>query len=386
MISDIIKRINSSLTVKNIFTGLLIVLITAGLFEVFARVYLGVILQKSTTRKFQFDSYRIYANRPSFREGDGDKDWIIHNQQGFRRSEAVSKEKPESLKRIFLMGGSAAAGISSSQPYPIRHIYNNETIDAYLEAMLEKKYPNQRFEVVNAAVTGYQVYQHTAYILSELLEYHPDLIVFFDGYNDHFTSNPDYSLYRDNRYQFWKPRLQKPGFAGWLDYLSLWASDWSALARGYYAWKMQHDALRANVSMTGGGSVEELIAAHKIAAQKQFLRFIDVNLMLLERFGIKVVLCLQPALVLRDKDKMSADEAAFYRDNEKYQALYPVVLDELEEVAGKYNVPFIDMVPIFNDSKLNGKQLFIDYCHLTAEGGALTAETLLPAVEKELFN
>lgn len=63
--------------------------------EIFGRVYLTVILKKSTKPKFQFDSFRIYSHIPGFREGDGMKDWIVINGQGFRRNEEVKKVKPK---------------------------------------------------------------------------------------------------------------------------------------------------------------------------------------------------------------------------------------------------------------------------------------------------
>jgi len=198
--------------------------------ELFGRVYLSFVLKKSSKPKFQFDSYRIYSHIPNFKEGDGKKDWILINGQGFRRSTEVSKVKPAGTFRVFFMGGSAAHGISSAPPYPLVHIYMNETVDYYLEQKLKALHPGKKIEVINAAVTGYQVFQHTAYLLSELLNYSPDLVVFMDGANDHYFTNPEFDYMGSNRYQFWKPRLQQPSIGGWFTYGWLWLSKYSGFA------------------------------------------------------------------------------------------------------------------------------------------------------------
>jgi hypothetical protein len=104
--------------------------------EISGRLYLRF-LEKSPNRKFQFDSYRIYGHKPGFVEGNSQEKWIVINDQGFRRNGNVKKKKPEGLFRAFLLGGSAAHRISSPSPYPIVHIYQNETIDAQLEEMLK---------------------------------------------------------------------------------------------------------------------------------------------------------------------------------------------------------------------------------------------------------
>src|SRR4029434_2947591 len=97
--------------------------------------------------------------------------------QGFRRRSEVEKKKPAGVYRIFLLGGSAAHGVSSAPPFPVRHLSDTETIDAALERELNTNNDTLRFEVINAAVTGYQLFQHTAYLQSELLDYDPDMVI-----------------------------------------------------------------------------------------------------------------------------------------------------------------------------------------------------------------
>jgi len=282
------------------------------------------------------------------------------------------------------MGGSAAHGISTAAPYPLRHIYPDETIDAYLEKKLRQKYPGKKIEIINAAVTGYQVFQHTAYLLSQLLDYKPDLIIFCDGANDHYTNNPDFNYYELNRYQFWKPRLREPSIGGMLDYFMHWLSKFSGFARGYMAWRVNHDAVVNNGrnDMHIQFDLDSLrIKSHEEAAQKQFLRSIQANISILKENSVSVMICLQPMLVLRDSALYSDEERSFYMIDKNVSVLYPVVVDDLKKLTTKNNVPFIDLNENFNDPATKDKQLFFDYCHLSPLGGEIIANRIFPVLD-----
>jgi len=379
------------LTRKNLCYFLFLFVVTLIALEIFGRVYLSKVLQKSSEQKFRFNSYRVYELVPGFHEGDGKKDWIIINRQGFRRAADVTKEKQQDTFRVFLMGGSAAHGISSGAPYPLVHIYEDQTIDAYLERKLKQLHPDHNIEIINAAVTGYQVFQHTTYILSELLDYHPDMVIFFDGANDHWFNNPDFDYWAENGYQFWKSRLQTPSVGGWFDYFFLWSSRFSGFAKGYCMWRLHNDATRHEYDIRPAikySDSDRAIAAHKIIARKSFLRAIETNIDILKTNNIQPVICLQPMLALRVSSMYSIQEKSWYekkylREDKDvgWQVLYPTVLKELTDLTGQYQVPFIDMVVPFNDPGYKGKQLFIDAIHLSPLGGEVVADNLLQAVD-----
>jgi lysophospholipase L1-like esterase len=358
--------------------------------EVLGSFVLRHVLQKSLEPKFQFDSYRIFAQRPGFREGDGKRDWIVINEQGFRRSLDVPRTKQANTVRVFLMGGSAAAGTSSAPPYPVRQVHMDETIDYYLEHQLQKKFPDHRIEVINAAVTGYVTYQHTAYILTSLLDFEPDVFLFFDGINDHYTVNdsPEY-YYAGNPYQFWKSRLQRPSVWNLADYTAHWLSFHSGGVRGYMAWRMNRDAASQFVRREAGfvepATSEAMIEAHRRAAPKQFLRSIQANLAIMRSFDIDALVCTQPILALRNEELLSAAEKSFLAYETKkvrYRTLHPVVVEEVKSIASKFATPFLDLNPTFNDPEHRGDQLFTDYAHLTARGGELSAQAIAPQLER----
>lgn len=371
-------------TLKKLFYLIFIGAIILICLEILANTYLSKVMEKSTKQKFRFNSYRIYEHCPGFREGKDGRDWIAINRNGFRRTEDVLRRKTKNTFRAFLLGGSAAHGISSAPPYPVRHIQQDETIDACLEKMLSGKYPDYNIEIINAAVTGYQVFLHTQYILTELLDYDPDLIIFFDGANDHYTNNPEYDPYRDFCYQFWRSRLRDPSIKGMFDYFIMYLSRHSALARGYFAWKLQRDASDKMKKVDLHRHYEDkdsMILAHKKIAKRQFLRSIDINLLILRNFDIDSIVCLQPMLVLRDKDLLSQTEIGFLHEDVNVKTLYPVVQDEVSSLTSRHHSRFIDMMPVFNSERHKGEQLFIDYCHLSPEGSKLAAQALFPEVE-----
>lgn len=367
---------------------LFLLVFTAACVEVGTRFYLGTVLQKASTNKFRFSPYRVYEHVPGFTEKDADgRPRLTINANGYRRTSDVSPRKPEGTYRIFLLGGSAAHGISSAKPYPIEHVRDEETIDAHLERLLKEAMPDRRVEVINAAVTGYQVFQHTQYLLSELLDMDPDLLIFFDGANDHYSNDPSHRYMLDFRYQFWTPRLQDPSLGSVWDLFAFWMAKHSALFRGYVAWKMNRDALAWNARvdlLTTEGSQEERTEAHRDLAPRQYLRHVETNLFLARRQGVKAIVCLQPMLVLRDTALLSDAEQRFLHQDENVRALYPVVLGELRTAAETYQVPVVDLNPAFNDPTHAGRQLLIDYCHLNSAGGEVVARTLLPVVMEQL--
>jgi hypothetical protein len=372
------------LTRPNLCYFLFIFVFTLITLEVFGRVYYSKVLQKSSQHKFRFNSYRIYELVPGFHEGDGKKDWIIINRQGFRRAADVTKKKQQNTFRVFLMGGSAAHGVSSAAPDPLVHIYEDQTIDAYLERKLKQLRPDHNIEIINAGEEGYEVFQHTTYILSELLDYHPDMFIFFDGVNDHYFNNPDFDYWGDDRFQFWKSRLQTPSVGGLFDYFFLWLSRFSGFAKGYCMWRLHNDASHYDRAVIKYSDPESAVAAHKIIARKSFLRAIKTNINILKTNNIQPVICLQPLLTLRDSSMYSIQEKNLNerdRIGKNYQLLYPTVVEELTDLTGQYQVPFINTVIPFNDPAYKGKQLFIDSVHLSPLGGEVVADNLLQAVD-----
>jgi lysophospholipase L1-like esterase len=90
------------------------------------------------------------------------------NNLGFRGGDIRKDEKPK--KRIMVVGGSTAFGTGLQN--------DDETFEHHLEHLLNA-------EVINAAVVGHASGQELVYLLMELVDLQPDVVITLDGWNDY---------------------------------------------------------------------------------------------------------------------------------------------------------------------------------------------------------
>ena len=130
--------------------------------------------------------------RPGSDYRDNDTSGHI-NALGLRGPERTI-EKPAATWRVICVGGSTTFGagiLGDENTYPAR-----------LEERLARALPDRHVEVWNAGVPGYTTAENVIYLGLRLIDFHPDLIVIYDGYND-FKPNrypgfvSDYSHWRD---------------------------------------------------------------------------------------------------------------------------------------------------------------------------------------------
>src|SRR5574341_785286 len=122
---------------KSVLFHALLILIPLALVELLAATYLNFLASNPRSLAVRnipwhvYDPYRNHAVGPGYHSQG-----IVHNRQGFRRTADVPRIKPANGYRIFLMGGSAAYGLSSAPPFPPVVITNEQTIDYKLEQLL----------------------------------------------------------------------------------------------------------------------------------------------------------------------------------------------------------------------------------------------------------
>lgn len=95
------------------------------------------------------------------------------NSQGFR-GEEISIIKPNNTYRIFMVGGSTTFGTGTTS--------DDTTIPGYLQSFFKEKSMN--VEVVNAGIPGAWSFEESYYVVNEITNYAPDLIIVYDGWND----------------------------------------------------------------------------------------------------------------------------------------------------------------------------------------------------------
>ena len=124
-------------------------------------------------------------------------DEIIPNQQsnsvtinslGFR-GEEFSPEKPDDVYRIFMLGGSTMFGHGSTS--------DQTTIPGYAQEILQNHDIELKIEIINGGIQGADSYAETKITENKLVNYSPDMVIIYDGWNDLRATNSAESVYNN---------------------------------------------------------------------------------------------------------------------------------------------------------------------------------------------
>ncbi len=121
--------------------------------------------------KIVMSPFTIYKNMPNQSSA------VFNiNSIGLRGREVASNHnKP---KRAIVLGGSAAFG------------FGLKGDDKTFSSLLEKG--NKKYEVLNAGVIGFTSGQELVYLVTELIDYNPNIVIAFNGWNDLFFARINY--------------------------------------------------------------------------------------------------------------------------------------------------------------------------------------------------
>lgn len=346
------------------------------------------------------DRWSAFRTSPNF-----DRVGVHHNPQGFRRDTSVPLEKPPGTTRVFLLGASVAYGAETIYPEIDARwkISNHETIDYYLEQDLNATHPSTHWEVINAAVSGFQLHEDLARILSVLLRYKPDAVILLDGVNDLsqlIRSGPDYDPYAQTALAEQFNDLTDPhGLPSLATMLSTWLVRNSVLFRALHD-RAEHRAHRRYRQeriagpLAPGVNFDDLSPVDQqryrtIAAQADSYRHAVRQIhRILALDGIDDLFVLQPTLRLSKKplaeietrlaeyDRSVAGKLELYA----YESLYPAIAGQLTEDAPAEGYRFLNLIDVFDHESA---QTFTDYCHLTPMGNRLIAEAIFERLRKD---
>ena len=102
-------------------------------------------------------------------------DILQTNSLGFRSPE-FDPDKPDGVWRMVVLGGSVVWGVGVGKP--------EESFAGILNSLLEAGGEFDRIEVINAGQLGFNSTQELIFLQNEILEYDPDFVLFYDGFND----------------------------------------------------------------------------------------------------------------------------------------------------------------------------------------------------------
>jgi lysophospholipase L1-like esterase len=311
--------------------------------------------------RMELTPHMLFATRP-----DQQLQGVRINAQGFRGADWNVARRP-GVRRVIALGGSTAFGKEAHS--------DDRTWAADLERRLSESAPT---EVLNAGVIAFDSNQERILLASRLLQYSPDLLIFFDGWNDFFNGG----LARDGY------GLQPPHFWELVD----------AIHRGQQVFR---NVLRLSAFYR---SVEEKLPGWRLAlgldepvdrgygrfeyrpeAVARYGRNLELMIRLGRAYGAASLVVTQPEIFQRrvptdyeqhKRDQLELDGYADYA-----RAHYAEYAAIARTVAAAEGVPFVVTDGIFDD--LEG-EVFTDLVHLTEHGQRKVAEVLAEPVERAL--
>jgi len=370
---------------KWLFT-IVTLLVVVGVLQLSAYAYLRAFrgYDGKHLMQYEFDPYKNVLPTRNYVDTRG----IRHNSVGFRRSSEVTRTKPPGTLRVFLMGGSTAYGLGGLWTHIQRDyevIRNEETIDAYLERRLAATFPGVKVEVINAAITSTWTHHSLIYLYQTVLSYDPDMVLFLDGFNDFFFTDPGHDQFASYTYN-----LESRVVEGEPTLYSLAAMNgWWAFRKFALAHVAGRVGREAKLLILGRGENPRPMDAEQEFSnlQKVFPKNAGATHerigVLLRHEGVDAVFMLQPMLILdrQHAAKLPMEQKLFdfnvrsYRPNyEDFMRLStPWVVQWETDMARRVGATFIDLTTAFRDTP---DQVYTDYCHLTPRGNDVIAATI----------
>lgn len=260
---------------------------------------------------------------------------IRTNSLGLRGAE-IAQPKPDGQVRILALGDSVTFGwgLRGEDAYP-----------SQLASLLATLRPNQRFEVINAGVSGYGTWQEVLWLKDTGLDLQPDIVVVQAHLNDA----------SDN---LW-------GTVGWQG-SSSWLTQQSKLAQ-----LVQRVLDSAAPRSTVPCAVDWKIGTDQVCWQSTEQLLTEVRGAAGDA-GALTVLMPSP---MRWQVEPGVRDARAWVDAARYQ-------DVLRQYAERNGWLFVDPLPVFRQASSNGQALFLDVGHPNEAGQRLMAQELFNALNQ----
>ena len=272
------------------------------------------------------------------------------NSHGLRSKE-FSAKKPLGVYRVIAIGGSSVAGIESP---------DDQTWPAILETKLQRKYPNRKFEVINAGFGSTHTKQHLGLFRNELLQYEPDMIIYYEAWNEAgFGQGPD----------------PTPPPSAWMRPLNRTSAFFSQHSMLYLTAFEKTKKIRSGKPLSG--------FLYKEAGRKLHKDRLRQMIQISRKRGIQVVFVLQPLAPAHGLKEflsgMNADQLeeltlkSLLPDFYRRIILQKVFLAQLVELSKEFNLPLLNPLRLFEEKMDQGAFLFVDHVHLTPAGNRVLA-------------
>ena len=295
------------------------------------------------------------------------------NSSGFRGRDFETQKDPRVL-RVVTLGASSTFGFSN---------LDEETYPYYLEQSLNREPPGgDRFEVINFGIPHLKSGQIFALFEAEALPLHPDVITFYEGINDSWSSPVLFKKESRGR-DVVRERLRKVSL---LHRSFRWARDHFitiVLADGFM--KRPKDAT----------FTETDLKHHMRGKSEHFLRNVAAIYDECKRRGITFIVASQQAKSFRvDSEHIKGvtyeEESKLLRRDlaqnklitkqELYFLTHHVLMNDLKKWSKVNNVPYVDVIAATDPHR----DYLVSWVHLTPEGNHIVAEAFARSIRHEL--
>jgi lysophospholipase L1-like esterase len=286
------------------------------------------------------------------------------NSSGYRGPD-VATPKPAGTFRVILLGESSSHGYG---------VADSQTIDAYMREELARRAPGRAIEVVNLAFDGYDAWQIWQRLLTDGLPRSPDLVILNTGVND--VRNARYANLQgdpDPRTLLWGSeirRLQDEAARGG-------PTLWTRLKHHLYLARLP-GLLRQRAAAKSSPQAMLQTAVHPDAManfERNLTRIADT----LTTLGVPLLLSTPPSALLMEGVTVEMVPRSYWIVDARTTQQYRDSLNVRLRVVGERMVQRGGRA-VYVPHTL-APTMFLDDCHLTAEGNRVMAQDFAAAAE-----
>ena len=287
---------------------------------------------------------------------------------GFRGSE-ISSRRDDNRTRLIVVGGSAAFGYGAKS--------DAETFEAILEGL------DNKYEVINAGVVGFLSGQELTYVVTELVDYLPDVVIAYDGWNDLFDS-----------------LCVKRRTRGELGFNNTFFDIEKRLINNYKRNRSLKRVVRETFFKEYEG-VDDRMARENHDSRSKFTpdkKYFDAvvntyvcNLTKIKDFlsskNIKFIVVFQPEVSQKLNRTEEEDQNLVHGIcdvkvyKKEFPALYRIFIERAKESFRKNEIDFID-INLEDRFRNNSTRLFTDVVHTNKDGNEVVAKTIKKYLDK----
>jgi hypothetical protein len=277
---------------------------------------------------------------------------ISINDKGIRGMD-FTEYPDKNTSRIFMVGGSTTFGVGSTS--------DNTSIPGYLQEIFDIRILNQNFEVINAGIPSANSKTESNLIENYLANFHPDVIIVYDGWNDLMQSTNTFEKPIITSYNIKKDKTLTENIF--------------IFSQKYFPFYKTPIGLKHIFTAFTYHEKEELAYESNIDTMVSEWSKTWTNVCLNAKDNdIKTIIILQPFLgtgnkILSDSESIILKKFNEHKNAIKYYEKYASTLDDL---ALKCDV-VLDFRMVFDEKK---NSIFYDRVHVGDEGNYIVAEEI----------